>query len=804
MRRAALALLSLFVCAVPGLAPAAPSRALSHEESAAATDDARALLVNPAAIGARYPSELWLGWSGDQDHAQFSGGLASWRRLGFSATREENGERRYGAGFSFGERVRFGWSNELLVAGRPAERRALDAGAGLLLRTSPWWSAGASVSHVFEPAWGGTRMPRTYTLGLGFRPLALAREQAHTAGVRFTLTGDVVLEERESLDRAHVRIGGAIEPLRGLQLQSTVEDHGRVTLGVTLRGTRSFVSASRLQRTGGVGPEGRDAFAFSSHSGEDRGVRAPARQRRVALVRMGGVLADESLGGGALGGGGARPAGPYHAQFERALHDPLTAGVFLELSGTAGMAQLEELRPRIQRLTAAGKPVVVHMTYGGTRGDLYLASAASKVVASPAASFLGLGLRAERRYYRAALERIGIRMDRSSVGDFKSAYRNFSVDSTPPADTLVIQRMLAQRQKLFVEAVTNGRRITPEQWTPILDGREYDARALAKAGVIDSVGWREDALAMLGGLTGLGKKPRTVNLLRAPESNERWATPARIAIVYAGGSIVDGRSGNDLIEGATLGDQTFAAQVERALRTPGVEALVLRVDSPGGSSSASFLMDHAVERWKRETGKPVVVSMASVAASGGYFLSAHADRIVANKHTVTGSIGVLFVKPSFEGLYEKLGVRQDDFDRGPFMRALSPARRWRPQDQAAADSAVKRTYRTFVERVMDGRKLESFEAYGYAQGRPWMGEDAAERKLVDSIGGLDAAIDEARRLAHIPRGEKIAFVEFKHPRGSLLDRVIGSYLRERIGESLRSMTLEPMQSRADDWVRELD
>lgn len=779
----------------------AQSNALLHDESAAATDDARALLVNPAAIGARYPSELWLGWTGREQHAQFAGGLASWRRLGFSMTREDAGERRYGAGFSMGDAVRLGWANELLVAGRPREQRTLDARAGLLLRTSPWWTAGASVAHVFEPSFGGARLPRTYTMGLGLRPLALAREQAHTAGLRLTLTGDVVLQERESFDRAHVRVGATLEPLRGLLVQGTVADHGTFTLGVTLRGTRGYATTVRTERDGAPAREG---FVTSSHSGEDRGFTRPRSERRVAVVRMGGVLVDESLGGGALGGGGGVPSGPLHAQLERALHDPLTQGVFLELSGVGGMAQLEELRPRIQRLTAAGKPVVAYMQYGGTRGDLYLASAATRVVASPAASFLGLGLRAERRYYRAALERMGVRMDRSSIGDFKSAYRNFSVDSTPPADTVVIQRMLTQRQQLFVEAITNGRRITTERLLPVLDGREYDARGLMRAGVIDSVGWREDAMAQLGALTGLGKKPRTVNLRRAPLANERWATPERIAIVYAGGAIVDGKSSNDLLEGATLGDQTFAAQLERAMRTPGVEAVILRVDSPGGSSSASFLMDHAVERLKKETGKPVVVSMASVAASGGYFLSAHADKIVANKHTVTGSIGVLFVKPSFEGLYEKLGVRQDDFDRGAYMRGLSPARRWRPQDQAAADSAIKRTYRTFVERVMEGRGLQTFEAYGYAQGRPWMGEDAAERKLVDGIGGLESAIDEARRLGGIPKGEKIGFVEFKHPQGGLLDRVIGSWLRERVGEQLRLSTLDGMQARTDDWVRELD
>src|SRR5205814_5226656 len=138
------------------------------------------------------------------------------------------------------------------------------------------------------------------------------------------------------------------------------------------------------------------------------------------------------------------------------------------------------------------------------------------------------------------------------------------------------------------------------------------------------------------------------------------------------------------------------------------------------------------------------------------FMSAHADRIYADHNTVTGSIGVLYVKPSFEGAYARLGVRQDDFDRGEYMRGLSPARDWRARDRAAADSTIKRLYRLFVERVVDGRKLQNFEVYARAQGIPWLGDDAAEYKLIDGIGGLEAAIREARRMGGIPANEKIA------------------------------------------------
>ena len=806
MRRAPLvaaALLATLCAAAPAGAERAPlPAALWGDDGVATTDDARAFLVNPAAIGQRYPSEWWMAYSHSTTNQEAWTALATWRRVGFSYLRDASRDQRFGFGFSMGsEQARLGWTSELRMAAAPQTERDMDSRACWLVRPSPWLSMGADVQHLFEPEYRGQRLPRTYTLGLGLRPLALSRERAHTAGVRLTLLGEVVLAEGASNEAARVRAGVAAEITPGLELRATAEDHRSFKAGITLRGPRSSLSVAQARLDGDRQYE---TWSASSHEGEDRVSRAPRAQQRVAVVRMSGALADQALGGGLMGAGGAQPSAPYHRQFERALEDPLTRGVFLELGGVSGMAQLEELRPRLQRLVLAGKPVVVYMAYGGGRGDLYLASAASRVYAAPAAEFVGLGLRTERRYYKDALARIGVKMDRTSIGDFKSAYRNLSVDSTPPADTTVIQRMLTQRQQLFVDAVSNGRKIPAERLLPVLDGREYPATVLAKLGVIDSVGWREDAMAELGRLAGLGKKPRTVDLGREPMARERWATPQRIAVIYAGGAIVDGRSRTNLVDGSVMGDQTIAAQLERAFKAPDVKAVVLRVESPGGSASASYHMDHAVERWKRETGKPLVVSMGSVAASGGYFMSTHADRIYANQHTVTGSIGVVFVKPSFERMYSKLGVRQEDFDRGDYMRGLSPAREWRAREQAAADSTIKRLYRTFVTRVIDGRKLENYVAYAHAQGRPWMGEDAAERKLVDGIGGLDAALSEARRLGGIPAGEKISYLEFRHPRGNFFERALGGWMRAYAAEQLELPDFSRAQARAEDWVEEFD
>jgi len=192
-----------------------------------------------------------------------------------------------------------------------------------------------------------------------------------------------------------------------------------------------------------------------------------------------------------------------------------------------------------------------------------------------------------------------------------------------------------------------------------------------------------------------------------------------------------------------------------------------------------------------------------VAASGGYFMALHADKIYADKHTITGSIGVVYVKPSLEGAYAKLGVHEDDFDRGDYMRGLSYAKDWRPREQAAADSSIRRTYRTFVDRVRDGRKLETFEANAYALGRAWMGEDAADRKLIDGIGGLEAAIGEARRLGGVDADEKISLLEFHRPAGSWLERLTSGMVRSQLDDLLRLPEFDEAQARADDWLEEM-
>jgi protease-4 len=455
----------------------------------------------------------------------------------------------------------------------------------------------------------------------------------------------------------------------------------------------------------------------------------------------------------------------------------------LHLSGIAGMAQVEELRPRIMRLREAGKPVVAYLEYGGRRADLYLAAACDRIVSPPEAFYAGLGLHAEQRFYRNVLEDWGVRIDRASYGRYKSAYRNFSVDSTTGPDRESIERALDVAQELFVSAVAADRGIPESQLLQVLDGRWWRASDLVEFGVLDQIGYRDDAMRLLGELTQLGAKPRAVSLARVREARPEWRVPKRIAIVYVSGGVERGTSGNDLLVGPYIGSTTLSRQVEQAFRNPEVEAVVLRVDSPGGVSVAADHMYHAIDRMKRETRKPLVVSMGSVAASGGYHIALPADRIFADRFTRTGSIGVLTVRYSLEGWNRKHDVRQDDFNRGDYMRYWSTGRDWDARAQATADSAVRREHDAFVALVAERRGLPVAAVDSVAQGRVWMGEDARARGLVDEIGGLDAALAEARRRAGIPAEEKIEPVEYRRPKPAWVERLIGGWVQETLARS---------------------
>ena len=804
-RLVALALAALAACATRAAhagseapTPAFPSGPRG-DESVAVTDDASGFLANPAAGGLRYPRELQLLLGDGDPGGTRYGVIGSIGGFGAFAGRGRDAEQAYGVGGRIGDDpLRLGGTLALRISELTGEH-VWDSRLGVLSRPAPWLSVGGTLAHLTQPGYEGGRLAREYTVGMALRPLAWSRPRAFAAGPRLTLSADLLMRERANASQARTRFGAELELMPGILLRGTLEDHGRSQIALSLL---EVGHALHLNSASAEGSRARTRTAtLSLHGAEDRTVLALPASRRLAEIEISGVLGDESMGGiSALGGDATREIGSIHRQLKRALEDPLTRGVLLDIDGVAGMAQLDELRPRIAQLRAAGKPVLAYLEEGGGRGDLYLASACDRIVTIEEANFMGLGLRVEKRYWRRFLADFGVRLDRSSVGRYKSAFREFSVDSLPASDRESIDRTLDQVQEAFVSTVALDRHMERARLTPLLDGRRWSPRDLQRAGLIDSIGDHQDALAWLGSLAGIGDAARAVDVADHPASQRAWTLPQPIAVVYASGGIDGGESGNDLLLGPTLGARTLIEQLRAAFEDASVRAVVLRIDSPGGSVVASNLIQHAIERLTREHHKPLVVSMAGTAASGGYYIAMSGRPIIAGRMTRTGSIGVLFVKPSFEGFFTRHGVHEQDLERGDAMRGLSSARDWDAAAQASADSSMMGSYRLFVRKVAAARGLSEAAVDSAAQGRVWLGEDALRLGLVDRLGGLEEAIAEARKLGEVPDGERIRVRELRRPAPSLLERLVGAAVRESWQRSMRLPDFDDLLYRMGDDV----
>ncbi|HTM57880.1 MAG TPA: S49 family peptidase, partial [Candidatus Udaeobacter sp.] len=411
----------------------APPELITGSESVATTDGAAAAFFNPAGLGVRYPGEAFFSWTRFEGHAEINHGVLAGGGLGVLFTRIKDRSQFFGGALAVGSpRLRLGLVQGVLKTDRSSVG---DERLGLLFRPGPALSLGAAVAHLTQPKLDGVIQSRHYDAGIGLRPAARLLPGRPDLADRVTLSADLVIPDDGEWSQSRARFGAELEPVRGFVLRGAVEDHGGWHLGLTLRAPNLAISAHSARD--GAGFQDYRTGSVSLHGGEDLSVFAPRTARRIAEIRVAGNLADENIAGfSLLGGGGSstRAVAPLEAELDRAREDPLTRGVLLRIDGVSGMANLEELRPRLAAIRAAGKPIVAFLPYGAGRGDLYLASACDRIVSTPEADFQQLGLRSERRYYRRLLESLGVRLDRVSIGQYKSAYRNLSVDSTTVAD----------------------------------------------------------------------------------------------------------------------------------------------------------------------------------------------------------------------------------------------------------------------------------------------------------------------------------------------------------------------------------
>ena len=476
------------------------------------------------------------------------------------------------------------------------------------------------------------------------------------------------------------------------------------------------------------------------------------------------------------------------AAIHRAAEDPRVAGLIAHVQLRASPpAAVQELREAIAAFSAVKPSLAWAETYPGTM-SYYLASAFGEVWMQPSGSLGLIGFASNAMFLRDALDKAGIEAQFVARGEYKSAANLFTEGGFTDAHREAVTRMLESLQEQVWQAVAESRKVDPgalDKWADQAPLLRDDAVA---SGLVDRIGFRDEAYARIAEMVGVedvsdpdvDAPPRLYLARYAGAARSRLAPPVpsvpgrrskpTIAVITLDGAIVNGRGGPQFLPlgPSPVGGDTIAAALRAAAADEAVSAIVLRVDSPGGSVTASETIWREVQR-ARERGKPVVASMGGVAASGGYYVSMAADAIVANPGTITGSIGVITGKLVVRDLKGRLGVGSDTVRTNANADAWSIDAPFTPEQRARREAEADLFYTDFVERAADGRKLSTEAVDDVARGRVWTGADALARGLVDELGGFRTAVRRAKILAGLDEDADIRIASY--PSSSLLDMV---------------------------------
>jgi protease-4 len=463
-------------------------------------------------------------------------------------------------------------------------------------------------------------------------------------------------------------------------------------------------------------------------------------------------------------------------------HEPSVAGVWRALSSARGdasvvgvalaiddvsfgLAKAQELRRELAALRAAGKFVRCYLeTAGeGTNGTLeyYLASACDSIALAPTGEVNLLGLYADSLFLRGSFDKLKIEPSFLHIGAFKSYSETFTERGHSPAAREALDAVLDSYYGQIVGDIAAARDLEPDEVTAAIDAAPLSAQEALDRGLVDSLVYPDEFRAAVEHDAPAGAA--WLDLEDYDAGSGFHLDGRRIAMVFAQGTILRGEGGLEPWTGeVSLGARDLGRELRDLADDDDVLAVVLRIDSPGGSALASDLILREVTRLADK--KPVIVSMSDVAASGGYYIAARATRIVAEEGTLTGSIGVVSGKiATGKFQQELLGATHDALQRGANAGIYSPLAPFDDAERAKLEARMLDIYNTFVGQVATGRKLTREAVEAVAQGRVWTGKDAQRRGLVDDLGGLDRALEAAREAAHVGKGERIPVAFYPEP-----------------------------------------
>ncbi|MHA7901124.1 MAG: signal peptide peptidase SppA [Henriciella sp.] len=456
------------------------------------------------------------------------------------------------------------------------------------------------------------------------------------------------------------------------------------------------------------------------------------------------------------------------SKLDAAAADDQVKGLFIRGSEFGiGSARSEEYRDAFLKFKAADKFIIAHSqgTYGGGPSSYRAIAAADEIWAQPGTDLIASGLALETLFLRGLFDNISVTPEFEALYEYKNAPNTYEEETYTEPHRLAMTELAESLWNISLSDIAADRGMSVSEVRTALESTPMSAEAMVETNLATQLGWPEDALDAALARAGEDAISISVSSYEAPSSP--FGSPV-IAIVGGQGPIVTGDAGGSFFqEGNGFASDTIADAILEAGRDEDVQAIVFRVDSPGGSPSASDQIWRAIERIQEEEQKPVIVSMASVAASGGYYVSTGADWIIANRTTITGSIGIFGGKFAIEEGLARIGVNAESIKvGGSFTGAFSTTEAFTDEQRTMVRSWLQRGYDRFTSLVSEGRGLTLEQVDQVARGRVWSGEDALDNGLVDQLGGLTTAIAKAKELAEIDAETQVRIVSYPMSMGS--------------------------------------
>lgn len=478
-------------------------------------------------------------------------------------------------------------------------------------------------------------------------------------------------------------------------------------------------------------------------------------------------------------------------RLNQASTDEKIAAMVLKIRGASlGRAQAADVQRAIGRVQAAGRKIYADLQDAGTQ-DYLLATACDHIIMPESGTLMIPGLRAEITYYKTLFDFFGIKADMMQVGSYKGAAEPYTRSSMSPEFRQQYEQLLGDFYDQLIETIAKNRKLPVEKVRDLVDQGLFSAKQALEAGLIDEIAYGDqikDRLSqdlatetsqidLLNGyaikkvendFSGMMGMVKLFDLILNGADDKKSSQQKKIAVVYAVGTIVTGESTFSLLGGTAVGSETLVRALKQAAEDKTVQAIVLRVDSPGGSALASDLIWREVQRIK----KPVIASMGNIAASGGYYISMGCDQIYAQPGTLTGSIGVVGGKISFAGLFDRFGVKTEVISIGKNSGLLSAVNPMTEGERKVWQANMEEVYRQFVTKTAAGRNLTVKELEPLASGRVWTGRQAKNNGLVDQLGTLHDAIQAAKKAANFKDDEKAELLILPESQ-SFLDQLLG-------------------------------